>query len=437
MDSIKDAVPCNRRGLFSRAVPLSQGQNKLLNIFFYTVLGGTFVSMLGIILYYVYAYAALHSGSHGFDWLLGIFSDFVYIMNVSLEESPYIVEDSSYPPIAIAILYPFALICKGVFAKYANQEITIDELTSRVILHAEFWIAMVTFFVVCSAIIILLVIREYRLPPIAALKMGMIVLTSAPFIYSVMRGNTIYFALIFLLLFLLLYKSENLVLREIGYVCLVIAGLIKIYPLFFGVFLLCKKKIWASVRIGIYTVILFMLSFFLFEGGMSHLLPFVENLGEFASNNLRLVEGNNLSITSLLYRLFYLFSPSAAESTAFSIINISLLVAVFAVATVCAVYTRSDLSRHVIAAAIVILIPSVSYFYVLIFTLLPFMEFLKNYDEMEMRKKRLYTVLFLVIFLSPLILSKNFIFQSLAVAVMLVTECTRVVKKEILSKKNV
>ena len=240
--SEKCASSKGRRGIFSRAVPLSPSQNKILNIFFYTVLAGTFVSMLGIILYYVYAYASLHSGSHSFDWLLGIFSDFVYIMNVSLEESPYILEDSSYPPLAIAVLYPFALICKGVFAKYANQVLTVDELTSRVVLHVEFWIAMVLFFVICSAVIILILIRKYRLLPIPSIKLGIVVLTSAPFIYAVMRGNTIYFALIFLLLFLLLYENDSPILREIGYLCLVVAGLIKIYPLFFGVFLLCKKK---------------------------------------------------------------------------------------------------------------------------------------------------------------------------------------------------
>ena len=140
--------------LFSRSQPLSKKQNTVLNIFFVTVLTGTFLSMLGIILYYVYAYASLTAGDHGFDWLLGIFSDFVFIMNVSLEESPYLVEDSSYPPVAIAILYPFALICKGVFAKYSNQVLTVDELTSRVVLHWQFWVAFLLFFARSSVLVI-------------------------------------------------------------------------------------------------------------------------------------------------------------------------------------------------------------------------------------------------------------------------------------------
>ena len=147
----------DRRGIFSRAVPFTAKQDKILNIFFYAIFGSAFVSMLGVILYYVYAFAAKTHGSMDFDWLLGIFSDFVYIMNVSLEESPYLVEDSSYPPIAIAVLYPFALICKGVFAKYSSEVLTVDQLTSKVVLHPQFWIAMWVFFLICSFIIIALV----------------------------------------------------------------------------------------------------------------------------------------------------------------------------------------------------------------------------------------------------------------------------------------
>ena len=107
----------------SRAVPFSPQQNRILNIFFFSILGATFVSMLAALLYYVYSYASLSAGIHDSDWLLGIFSDFVYIMNVSLEDSPYLVEDSSYPPVAIAVLYPFALICKGAFAQYSHEQV--------------------------------------------------------------------------------------------------------------------------------------------------------------------------------------------------------------------------------------------------------------------------------------------------------------------------
>ncbi|MBE6577867.1 MAG: DUF2029 domain-containing protein [Ruminococcaceae bacterium] len=424
-----------KRALFSEQVALTEKQNRILNIVFFTTLIGTFVSMLGIILYYVYAFASLSNGSDAFDWLLGIFSDFVYITEVSLIDSPYLslIDDgSSYPPLAIAVLFPFALICKGVYGQYINTDgITIDEFTSKVVQHPEFWISFVLFFTLCSLAVIITVIKVYKLPPMPSLKVSIIILLCAPFVYAIMRGNTIYFAMIFLLLFLLLYEHKNAFWREVGYLCLVLAGLIKIYPLFFGVYLLHKKKIWASVRIAIYTVVLFFLSFFLYEG-LEELPRFINNLGGFMSTEHRLLEGNNLSISAFIYKIFSLFVNITPDFPAFNIVNICVLSVVFLCSTVAAVYTRNSFSRAAIASAIVILVPSISYFYILIFALLPFMEFLRGYEDMDKRRRILYTVTFLFLFLTPTILAKNFIVHSLLIIIMLGVECARVFKCEML-----
>ena len=218
-----------------KEISFTDTNKKVFDLFYKLITRGTFLAMLAVILYYVYAFASLYNGGTGFDWLLCIFSDFVEIMNFSLEESPYIVEGSSYPPIAIAILYPFALICKDVFARFAYTKLTVDELTSEVMLYPEFWVAILLFFFICSVLIILLTSKLFGIKGRENIfKLSAIIMLSAPFIYTVMRGNTIYFALIFLVAFLLLKDSEKAVWREISYVCLAFAGAIKIYPLFFG-----------------------------------------------------------------------------------------------------------------------------------------------------------------------------------------------------------
>lgn len=419
--------------LFRDAKPLSPKQNRLLNIFFYTTIIGTALALIGMIVYFVYAYAALYRGSDNFNWLLSVFSDFVSIMNASLADSPYVLEDgASYPPIAIMVLYPFARICKSVFASYAGQEwINIEELTSQVILHPQFWVALVLFFVICSSAVILLVIRKYRLEPLPALKTALIILLSAPFVYAIMRGNTIYFALIFLLLFLLLYESPKPWVREISYVCLVLAGSIKIYPLFFGVFLLHKKKIFPSFRVAVYFFTLFFLSFHFFSGGLAGMEPFLENLMGFMSSDNRLLSMRNLSVTSLLYKLFYLVSPAAAESAGFSVVTFCVLILLFLCATVTATATGSHLSRSTIASAIVILIPTISYFYTLVFMILPFMEFLRQYDALPYWKQRLYTGFYLFLFITFFLLPQCFIPHTLVILAMMLIECCTVSKKEL------
>ncbi|MBQ7384344.1 MAG: DUF2029 domain-containing protein [Clostridia bacterium] len=411
-------------------IKFNSSNKKIFNTFFTAITVGTVIAMIAIILYYVYAFASLYNGSTKFDWLLGIFSDFVVIMNYSLEESPYVVGDSSYPPIAIAILYPFAMICKDVFAQFEFSEMTADELTAEVILYPQFWIAILLFFAVCSLLIILLTSHLFGVKGKDRLKLGVIIMFSAPFIYTVMRGNTIYFALIFLVAFLILKDSKNPVARERSYIFLALAGAIKIYPLFFGVFLLKDKKIFASFRVAVSFALIFGLSFVFFRNDFGDVSPFIDNLGGFMSNELRLLATNNLSISAQLYKLLHLFVPRlSAESTVFSVINLAVIFVVFALSTYAAIATRSNFSRYAICFAIVVLIPSISYFYVIIFSILAFLEYIRVYGDMNIKKRIFYFIAFLFLFTSFVVIAKNFILHSLIIMAILAIEIISVIKE--------
>ncbi len=421
-------------GFFKNCRTLSPSQNKVLNIFFYSIFAGTAMAMLGIILYYVYAFASLYHGNESFNWLLDIFSDFVSIMNAALADSPYLLEDgASYPAVAIIVLYPFALICKGVFASYSHLgAVTVDELTSYVIRHKEFWIALVLFFLICISSILLIIIKKYKLNPVASLKAGILIMMSAPFVYAIMRGNTIYFALVFLLLFLLLYDNPRPWAREIAYICLALAGCIKIYPLFFGVFLLKKKKFFASFRVAAYFLAISLVSFYFFPAGMGDFDVFLENLGGFMSDTKRLLSLRNLSVPSMLYKVFYLISPALADSAVYTVVNWSILIAIFVAASVTAIVTRSHFSRSVIASAVVILVPSISYFYVLIFAAIPFMEYLIGYDSFPAWKQKLYGFFFMFLFFTFFLLPQCFVPHGIVMIIMMILEERTVIKEEIL-----
>lgn len=403
---------------------------RIFNAFFAAITVGTFVAMLAIILYYVFAFAAIYNGSSRFDWLLGIFSDFVVIMNFSLEESPYVVGDSSYPPIAIAILYPFALICKDVFSKFEFSELTADELTAEVIVYPEFWVAILLFFAICSSLIIFLVSRLFGLKGKDMLKLAIIIMLSAPFIYTVMRGNTIYFALIFLVAFLLLKDNKNPIAREFSYVFLALAGAIKIYPLFFGVFLLKDKKIFASIRVGIYFALIFLLSFFVFRNDFNNVTPFIDNIGGFMSDEIRLLGENNLSVSAQLYKLLYFFYPAITpEAPLFTALSLALMLSIFAVSTYTAIATHNNFSRYIICFCVVMLIPTISYFYVIIFAILPFLEYIRTYSEICMWKRVFYFLSFMFLFTALFVFPINFIPHSLIIMAFLVVETISVFKE--------
>jgi hypothetical protein len=270
------------------------------------------------------------------------------------------------------------------------------------------------------------------------IKIATIITASAPFVYAVMRGNTIYFALIFLMIFLFFKDSKNFYLRELSYISLAVSGCLKIYPLFFGVFLLKDKKIFASIRVAAYFFAIFFASFFFFELDLVEAPEFVDSLEGFMTNEVRLIGKNNLSISALLFKILLIFNPAlTAENAVFSTVNIALLAIIFVVSTVAAVGTKSDFTRMVICSSIVILIPSISYFYVLIFTLLPFLEYTKTAENMSTKKSVLYFISFLFLFVTFFVLPKNFIIHSLVVILLLFVEIIGVLKNEFFVKNKI
>jgi hypothetical protein len=174
------------------------------------------------------------------------------------------------------------------------------------------------------------------------------------------------------------------------------------------------------------------MSFMLFERGLKDLEHFIHNLSGFSGDVERLYAGNNLSITALVYKIFGLFVEDPTAVPAYDVVNIGAMLLIFAVATVFAIAASSDFSRYTIAAAVVVLIPSVSYFYVLIFAMLPFMEFLRHYDDFPKYKQRIYFWLFLLLLFTPLIITQFFVPHTLVVLTLFGMECVSVFKKDFL-----
>lgn len=410
-------------------------KNNILNIFFKVNLSSVFVAMTLALVGLSIAFSSLYNGTLRLTWFLEGFSDFVVIMEAALDESPYLAEGASYPPLAIMILYPFAYICKDVFAMYAAQELNATDLTTKLAMTPQFWVALFLYFAISIFAICLIICKKYGFKGVDAFKVCVTVITCAPFVFTILRGNTIFFALIFLLLFLLLKDSDSKPLRELSYVCLAIAGCIKIYPLFFGVFLLKEKKLWASVRVAVYFFAIFFFSFFLFERGTLDISSFYGNLGGFMTNELRLIGLNNVSLSGLVYKILYLFVPSlTADDAIFKIASTSLTLILFAVSTFAAIYTKNKFTRSIIASATVILVPSISYFYVLVFMIIPFMEYLDEAELMEQKRARNYFIAFMFLFLAFLILPKVYLPHSLVIIAMLIAEIIRVFKTEVFKR---
>jgi hypothetical protein len=103
---------------------------------------------------------------------------------------------------------------------------------------------------------------------------------SGVFIYSLERANIIFFAVLFLGIFLFFYKSTDPVLREIAYLALACATALKVYPVVFGILILKDRRWFAAIRTMLYGIAAFFLPFFFFYGGLSNFKQLLSNVEE-------------------------------------------------------------------------------------------------------------------------------------------------------------
>ena len=158
-------------------------------------------------------------------------------------------------------------------------------------------------------------------------------------------------------------------------------------------------------------------------------MPFLQNLGGFASSDTRLSAPNNLSLSSLLNKLLDLFQIDT-QNTYIQICIITILFTLFITSAIAAIIAKSDFSRYVIVTSAIILIPPISYFYVLVFAILPFLQFLLDCESIKGARKSFYLFAFLFLFLMPTMVMQNYIIHCILAIAMLITELTGVFKSQ-------
>jgi hypothetical protein len=81
-------------------------------------------------------------------------------------------------------------------------------------------------------------------------------------IFTYEKGNTVILSATAITFFVVNYKSQSKVFRELAYICLALAAAIKVSPAIFGLLLLYDKQYKESIRAALYFFILFFLPFF-------------------------------------------------------------------------------------------------------------------------------------------------------------------------------
>lgn len=204
-------------------------------------------------------------------------------------------------------------------------------------------------------------------------------LFTVPFLYQYERGNIIFLALCFTMLFFLWKDSENRILRELSFFSLAGGAGLKIYPAVFGLLLVREKRYKEAVRLMIYGLLSFFLPFLCFGSFLGNIKKMISNMktvtAEFASVRV----GCQLNYSATLKNLLgWMGNYSVA------VITIVLILA-FALGILAALGLKEKWKLVLLLTTLMMGIPSFSYTYVGIFMVLPVIAFL---DGSETHKKR-------------------------------------------------
>lgn len=108
--------------------------------------------------------------------------------------------------------------------------------------------------------------------------LSMALLLSSIFIFSFERGNTIILAAGCLFFFILNYKSDNKIIRELAFIALAVAAALKAYPALFGILLIFEKQYKEAIRLAVYGLVFTFLPFLFFKGGFGNIPIWINNL---------------------------------------------------------------------------------------------------------------------------------------------------------------
>lgn len=222
------------------------------------------------------------------------------------------------------------------------------------------------------------------------------ILLSGPIIFTFERGNIISIAFLFLLVFMRFYDSEKKYLRIFAYLSLALSASLKLYPAFFGILVLHKKRFKEAGMLIILGISLFILPFFAFDGIQS-LNDMLRGMFMATSEQLSFGLGTNYSFNNLVNIIEKLCNSSIDSLPVFTTIFPTLF-CILGYAL-----TAKQWQKIYMLSLSCIWIPTVSYQYLLILFIIPFLFYLKEEQENISYFNCLYGVLFIII-LIPLAL---------------------------------
>lgn len=236
------------------------------------------IAMLILFILFIIGFVTDNSGNQAnifFRKTADYMADYYNVAKYSAEKNVYLygTEDSlafehAYLPLSYVVMY-YMSKC----ADYVNM----DALAAG--MGTTMGLATSAFFMFAiSAILYVLLYDAYHGKKIYKFLIATGMMFSSIFIFSFERGNIIVLTVVCLFFFILNYKNENKIIRELSFVALAMAAALKGYPALFGILLLFEKRYKEAIRLVAYGIIFAFVPFLFFEGGFGNIPIWLENL---------------------------------------------------------------------------------------------------------------------------------------------------------------
>jgi len=312
----------------------------------------------------------------------GYFMDFFNVL-YSLFNGPY-TYNSIYPPLPLFIykilarLVPYGIVAQGPLAIRSSQ---LGQ------------IVLLLYILITLSIFLVLLLDVKKGSKIEKYLFAFIILLSAPFLHQFERANIIFVALSFLMIFVFFKDSKNRIVREFALISLAISGAIKLYPVIFGLLLVKEKRYRDIYRVLIYGLIFLILPFFAL-GGINQLPLLINNLFSTSDSVTSWGVGYAVNLQNITRTVFGFFGNFGESPIAIGrFISFVLLI----LGLVVSFLLHSKWKVIAIITLLMILVPAISYEYVLIFMVIPLIMFLDSEDKDKW--DNFYAICFSLIFI--------------------------------------
>lgn len=272
------------------------------------------------------------------------------------------------------VIYPPLVV---LFYKFCSMFFNIDSMKASEVRETSLGMIIFVCFTIVSYILFAKLIYKYKNGSFANKSLfAFFTLFSFPMIYLIERGNIIVLVLPLLLYFVNEYDSDVKYKRHLAYICLAISVAIKIYPVFFGLLLLKKKKNFKNILLCIFYGAVFFFVPFIFVGGFSQLGVLIHNIlytsSMFGSKGF----GFKVSISNTFSLFGHVFNHVRLFETAGSMfLIITVLAGLFLI-----LFNKwnEDWKIYAVISLIIILVPGFSYIYSVAYMIIPLLFFLNK-----------------------------------------------------------